>query len=155
MKKVRDVMSKSVICFSPENTVFEVARILSEKNISGAPVVDKEKVVGIISTSDIVKFLKTKLKIGSVHELPSLSLLFLDLVKTGKDFVELKKDIKKIENVKIKNIMSKKVVSIDPEASIFDAAELMDKHDVNRLPVIENGKLVGIVARADIIKAIV
>jgi CBS domain-containing protein len=102
-----------------------------------------------------VKFLKTRLKIGSVHELPSLSLLFLDLVKTGKDFVELKKDIKKIENVKIKNIMSKKVVSIHPEASIFDAAELMDKHDVNRLPVIENGKLVGIVARADIIKAIV
>jgi CBS domain-containing protein len=155
MKKVRDVMSTNVIYFSPENTIFEVAKVLSEKNISGAPVVEKEKVVGIVSTSDIVKFLKTKLKIGSVHEMPSLSLLFLDLVKTGKDFVELKKEVKKIENVKIKNIMSKKVVSIHPEASIFDAAELMDKHDVNRLPVIENEKLVGIIARADIIKAII
>jgi CBS domain-containing protein len=148
MKKVRDVMSTNVIYFSPENTIFEVAKVLSEKNISGAPVVEKEKVVGIVSTSDIVKFLKTKLKIGSVHEMPSLSLLFLDLVKTGKDFVELKKEVKKIENVKIKNIMSKKVVSIHPEASIFDAAELMDKHDVNRLPVIENEKLVGIIAGA-------
>ena len=155
MKKVRDVMCTNVVCFSPESSVFEVARILSEKNISGAPVVENEKVVGVISTSDIVKFIKTKLKIGSVHEIPSLSLLFLDLIKTGKDFVELKKEIKKIENVKIKNIMSKKVVSISPEASIFDAAELMDKYDVNRLPVIENGKLIGIIARADIIKAIV
>jgi CBS domain-containing protein len=155
MKKVRDVMCTNVVCFSPESSVFEVARILSEKNISGAPVVENEKVVGVISTSDIVKFIKTKLKIGSVHEIPSLSLLFLDLIKTGKDFVELKKEVKKIENVKIKNIMSKKVVSISPEASIFDAAELMDKYDVNRLPVIENGKLIGIIARADIIKAIV
>jgi CBS domain-containing protein len=155
MKKVRDIMNTNVVCFSPEDTVFEVARILSEKNISGAPVVDKEKVVGIVSTSDIVKFLKTRLKIGSVHKLPSLSLLFLDLIKTGKDFVELKKEVKKIENVKVRNIMSKKVISIHPEASIFDAAELMDKYDVNRLPVIENGKLIGIVARADIIKALV
>jgi len=148
-------MSTNVICFSPENTVFEVAKILSEKNISGAPVIENEKVVGIISTSDIVKFLKTRLKIGSAHDMPSLSLLFLDLVKTGKDFVELKNEIKKIEDVKIKGMMSKKVVSIHPEASIFDAADLMDKHDVNRLPVIENGKLVGIVARADIIKALI
>jgi len=95
-----------------------------------------------------------KLKIGSVHEMPSLSLLFLDLIKTGKDFIELKKEIKKISDVKIKSMMSRKVVCIDPEASIFDAANLMDKHDVNRLPVVENGKLVGIIARADIIRAI-
>ncbi|MEM5772834.1 MAG: CBS domain-containing protein [Candidatus Aenigmatarchaeota archaeon] len=154
MKNVRDVMNTNIICFSPENSVFEVAKVLSEKNISGAPVVDGEKVVGIISTSDIVRFLKTKLKIGSAHDMPSLWLFFLDIVKTSKDFVELKKEVKRLSNVKIKGIMCKKVISISPEASIFDAAELMDKHDVNRLPVIENGKLVGIVARADIIKAI-
>ena len=155
MKKVRDVMNKNVVCFSPDQTVFEVAKVLSEKNISGAPVVEKEKVVGIISTSDIVRFLKIKLKIGSAHEMPSLSLLFIDLFKTGKDYVELKKEVQRLSNVKIKGIMCKKVVSISPEASIFDAAELMDEHDVNRLPVIENGKLVGILARADIIKAII
>ncbi|MEM5867325.1 MAG: CBS domain-containing protein [Candidatus Aenigmatarchaeota archaeon] len=154
MKKVRDVMNTNVIWFKPEDNVFEVAKVLSEKNISGAPVVEKGKVVGIISVSDIVRFLKMKLKIGSVHEMPSLSLLFLDLIKTGKDFIELKKEIKKISDVKIKSMMSRKVVCIDPEASIFDAANLMDKHDVNRLPVVENGKLVGIIARADIIRAI-
>lgn len=154
MKKVREIMNPNVIFFNPENTIFEVARVLCEKNISGAPVVDKEKVVGIVSTSDIVRFVKMKLKLGKVHEIPSLPLLFLDLIKTGKDYIQLKKEIARISEVKIKKIMSKKIVSISPEASIFDAASLMEKHDINRLPVIENGKLVGIVARADIIKAI-
>ncbi|MEM5829561.1 MAG: CBS domain-containing protein [Candidatus Aenigmatarchaeota archaeon] len=148
-------MNTKVICFDSEQTIFEVAKVLSEKNISGAPVLENDKIVGIVSTSDIVKFLKTELKIGPAYELPFLGLLFLDLVKTGKDYIKLKKEIKKISNIKVKNIMSKKVISIDPEASVFDAANLMEKHDVNRLPVVENGKLVGIVARADVIKAII
>lgn len=148
-------MNQNVVFFNPEDTIFNVAKILCEKNISGAPVVDKGKVVGIISVSDIVKFIKIKLNLGKIHEVPSLSLLFLDLVKTGKDYIQLKKEIKRMSEVKVKKIMSKKVISISPEDTIFDAARLMDKHDVNRLPVIENGKLVGIVARADIIKALI
>jgi len=148
-------MNKNVIFFTPEDTIFKVAKVLCENNISGAPVVENEKVVGIISVSDIVKFIKIKLKVGKVHEIPSLSLLFLDLIETGKDYIQLKKEIKRMSEIKIKKIMSKKVVSISPDATIFDAANLMDKHDVNRLPVIENGKLVGIVARADIIKALI
>ena len=154
MKKVRDIMNIDVLCFSPDDTVFKVARSLSEKNISGAPVVEKEKVVGVVSMSDIVRFMRTKLKIGSSHDLPSLSLLVLDIMKTGKDYLDLKKEVQLISNVKIKDMMSKRIVSIDPEASIFDAANLIESHDVNRLPVIEDGKLVGIVARADIIRAL-
>lgn len=154
MKKVKEVMNRNVIFFTPEDTIFNVARILCEKNISGAPVVEKERVVGVISVSDIVKFIKIKLKLSKAYEIPSLSLLFLNLVKTGRDYIQLKKEIKRISEVKIKKIMSRKVVSIGPEDTVFDAASLMDKHDVNRLPVIENGKLIGIVARADIIKAL-
>jgi len=155
MKKVRDIMNLDVLCFSPDDTVFNVAKVLSEKNISGAPVVEDEKVVGVISMSDIVKFMRTRLNIGSAHDLPSLSLLLLDIIKTGKDYVDLKKEIQSISDVKIGSMMSKRVVSIDPEASIFDASNLIENNDVNRLPVIENGKLVGIVARADLIKALV
>ncbi|MEM5766168.1 MAG: CBS domain-containing protein [Candidatus Aenigmatarchaeota archaeon] len=154
MKKVRDVMNTKVVCVDPNQTIFEVAKIFSEKNISGAPVVENEKVIGIVSTSDIVKFLKMELKIGSGYDFPSLSILILDLMKTGGDYIKLKKEIKKISDIKVKNIMRKKVICVNPNSSIFDAACLMDKYDVNRLPVIENEKLVGIIARADIIKAI-
>jgi len=155
MKEVKDIMNTKVLCFSPKDTVFEVAKKLSEKKISGAPVVERGKVVGVVSVSDIVRFMRTKLKIGSSHNLPSLTLLALDFIMTGKDFVDLKKDIKLISNVKVEKVMSKKIVSIGPEASIFDAANLIEKHDVNRLPVIKDGKLVGIVARADLIRALI
>lgn len=154
MKKVKEIMNPDVMYFSPDDTVFNATKAMLEKNISGAPVVENEKVVGVISMSDIIKFMRTKLKIGKTHQLPSLSLLVLDLIRTGKEYVDLKKEIKLISGIKIRNMMSKKIVSIGPEASIFDAANLLEKKDVGRLPVIEKGKLIGIVARADLIKTL-
>ncbi len=155
MKKVRDFMNTEVICFSPDDSIFKVAKVFSEKNISGAPVVEKGKVVGIISISDIVKFLGMKLINAEVSQIPSLSLLLLNFIKTGKEFLGFKKEMERISKTKIKDVMSKKVISIHPDASLVEAACLMEKHDVNRLPVIENDKLVGIIARADLIKALV
>ncbi|MEM5853268.1 MAG: CBS domain-containing protein [Candidatus Aenigmatarchaeota archaeon] len=153
MKKVRDFMTKKVIYFHPDQSIFEVAKIFSEKNISGGPVVEKGKVVGIISTSDIVKHLSLKLRIHT-QRMPSLTLYLLELLRTCKDYLDLRREMKKISNLKVRNVMKKKVISINPSASIFDAAALMNKHDVTRLPVIEKGKLVGIIARDDIIKAL-
>jgi CBS domain-containing protein len=63
--------------------------------------------------------------------------------------------MKKISKVKVKDVMSTRVVCISPEASIIEAASLMEKNDVNRLPVVENDKLVGIIAREDLVKAII
>ena len=154
MKKVKDFMTKKVICFSPEDTIFKVAEVFAKRKISGAPVLKNGKVVGIISVSDIVKFINMKVK-KSFPSMPSLSLLALFLIKSGKDFIEFKKNLKKIADAKIEKFMSKKVVWIEPEASIFDAAYLMQKHDVNRLPVIKNGKLVGIITREDLVRALV
>ena len=155
MKKVRDFMNKDVICFPPEASVFEVAKVFSEKGISGAPVVKEGKVIGIISVSDIVKFIALKLTEVKLTELPSLSLLLLELVKSSKDYFTFKKELEKISKVEIRHMMSKKVISIHPDASLLEAACIMEENDVNRLPVIENGKLVGIIARADLIKALV
>jgi CBS domain-containing protein len=154
MKKVRDVMNPDVVYFSPEDTVFDVAKTLSERNISGAPVVENGKVVGVISESDIVKFMRTKLKAERPHELPSLSLLVLDIIKTGKKYVDMKKEVRLISSVKVKGLMNKNIVSIEPDASVFDAANLIEKYDINRLPVVEKGRLVGIVARADLIRSL-
>lgn len=157
MKKVRDFMRCDVFFVKPNHSVFDVAKVFSQNNISGAPVVDKGKVVGVVSISDIVKFMNVKLANADiiVHEPQSLSFLFLNLVKMGKDYVDFKKELERISKTEIKHMMSKKVVSISPEANLFEAAEMMEKNDVNRLPVIENGKLIGIIARADLIKALV
>ncbi|MFQ6057187.1 MAG: CBS domain-containing protein [Methanosarcinales archaeon] len=152
MKKVRDFMNPHVIYFKPEDSIFKVAKVFSKNNISGAPVVKRNKVIGIISECDIVKFMSSKLGKKSSVILPSLSLLVFSFIK---DHVNLKGELKRISKTKIKHFMTKKVVSISPEASLLEAASVMEKNDINRLPVIDNEKLVGIIARADLIKALI
>lgn len=159
MKKVKDFMNRNVIFFKPDDSIFDVAKTFSEKNISGAPVIQKEKLVGMISASDIVKFMSMKLA-GSLlfpsnliqH---SLSLMLLNFLKVGKDHLGFKKELKKISRTEVRHIMSKKVITIGPEGKLYEVASLMHRHDINRLPVVEKGKVIGIVAREDLVRALV
>ena len=151
MKKVREFMNPDVIYFKPEDSIFEVAKVFSEKDISGAPVVKDKRVVGVISESDIVKFMSFKLGRPS-PPLTSLSLLIISFIK---DNIGIKSQLKKISKIKIRDFMSKEVISIHSEASLLETAYLMEKNDVNRLPVIDNGRLVGIIARTDLIKSLI
>ena len=143
-------MKKKVIYFSPNDSIFKVAKIFSQKNISGAPVVENGKVVGVISETDIIKFIR--MKFPSSIAAPQLSLLILNFLKNTFGFRE---EVKKVSKLRVKDLMSKKVVSISPKASILEAAEKMEKFDVQRLPVIEKGKLVGIISRADLVKTLI
>jgi CBS domain-containing protein len=155
MKTVKEFMNRKVVCLNSDDTVFDAAKILSQLNIAGAPVVEKEKIVGIISISDIIRFIDIKL--GTLPQIgtPGLSTLLLVMLQMQKVHSDFKKEIKKITATKVKDVMSKNIISIPPTATIIEVAELMEKHDVNRLPVIDNGKIIGIVARADIIKSLI
>jgi CBS domain-containing protein len=157
MKKVGDYMNRQVFFVKPEFSIFDVAKIFSKNAISGAPVVEKGKIIGVVSVSDITKFMSLKMANAEIiSENPtSMSLLFLNFARLSKDFIGFKKEMDRVSKTKIKNIMSKKVVCTCPNANLFEAATLMDKNDVNRLPVVENGKLIGIIARADLIKALI
>jgi CBS domain-containing protein len=150
MKKVREFMNPNVIFFNPDESIFDAAKIFSEKNISGAPVVNKEKVIGVISESNIVKFMRIKL--GKGFATASMSLLIFSFLR---DYARNKNILEEISKIRVKDVMSRKVVSISPEASLYEAAAVMERKDVNRLPVIENKKLIGIIARADLIKALI
>lgn len=156
MTKIKEAMEKEVIKFGPEDRIVEVARSLREKRISGAPVVDKEdKVVGIISEGDIMRLLE-------VHS-PRINLILpspLDLielpVRMRHELDEIAEDMNKAASVLIGEIMTKNVVTVGPDVDISDAAQLMDTHDIKRLPVVdENKKIMGIVTRGDIIGAMV
>jgi len=155
--KVRDFMNKEVFFVKPEFSIFEVAKVFSKIDISGAPVVDKGKVVGVVSISDLTKFMSIKLADAEtvVSNPSSLSFLLLNFARFSKDSAGFKKEMDRISKTKIKHIMSKNVFCISPDANLFEAATIMDKNDVNRLPVVEKGKLVGIIAKADLLKALV
>nr|WP_319373272.1 CBS domain-containing protein [uncultured Methanobacterium sp.] len=156
MMKIQDAMEKNVIKFQVDDRIVDVAGSLRENKISGAPVMNKEgHLVGIISEGDIMRLLE----IHSPHIrliLPSpLDLIELP-VRMKYEMDEIAEDMNKAASVLIGEIMTKKVVTIDPDSDISDAAQLMDTHDVKRLPVMDSdGKMVGIITRGDIIGAMV
>ena len=112
--QISDLMSFPVFTVSPDSAMKEVAEILKEKGCTGIPVVDEEKLVGIISRKDFRK-LKTESQL----------------------------------NAPVKAFMHTDVITIEPGKSPVQAARLMVKHDVGRLPVMENGKIIGIITRSD------
>ena len=155
MITVEDAMQQDVIKFKDVDTINYVSSVLRGKNISGAPIVDDDnKVIGIVSEGDIMRLIE-------VHS-PNLNLLLpapFDLIelpvrmRVGLD--EIAEDVGKAASVLVGEIMTKHVVSIKKDASISDAAALMDSKKVNRLPVVdENKKLLGIITRGDIIGAL-
>ena len=111
----KDIMTKEVVTVSAAATVREAAQILTQQQLSGAPVVDRQgQIVGVVSEADIVA------NKGS----------------------------------QVKDIMSKNVCTIEEETTVEEIAAFMMTNKIKRLPVMREGKLVGIVSRADIVGAI-
>jgi CBS domain-containing protein len=156
MVKVKDTMEKLVIKFHVDDKITDIAQILRENKISGAPIVDKDnKVIGIVSEGDIMRLLE-------VHS-PRINLIlpspldWIELpIRMKYEFDEIAEDMNRAASVHISEIMTKKVITTKEDDDISDAAQLMDTHSVNRLPVVDDeGKLIGIVTRGDIISALV
>jgi len=155
MKTAKDFMNKDVIYVSPEDTIFQAAKLFSQLDIAGAPVVEKDKVVGLISISDIIRFIDIRLGKLPKIETPGLSTLLLAIIQMKKMHSDFQKELKKVTCSKVKEVMTKNVITVSSSATLVEVAELMEKHDVNRLPVLSGEKLIGIVARADLIKALI
>jgi CBS domain-containing protein len=151
--KIKDVMNKDVIVCAPDDTLGHLADLFKKNHISGIPVVDKGKIVGLVSETDLIKLFKipefsNELWLPSPFEIIEIPI---------RNLVKLEETKKFFENMKlrpVKEIMTKTVHAISPDEELEDASTMMVKYDVNRLPVIENGKLVGIVARSDIIRGL-
>lgn len=151
--KIKEVMNKDVIVCAPNDTLAHLADMFKKNHISGIPVVDKGKVVGLVSETDLIKLFRipeysNDLWLPSPFEIIEIPI---------RNLVKLEETKKFFENMKlrpVKDIMTRTVHAISPDEELEDASAMMVKHNVNRLPVIENGKLVGIVARSDIIKGL-
>jgi len=154
MKLVKDYMKRKVITVKPTDSIFKVAETLSKHHISGTPVVNKRKVVGIITETDIVKFMKldlSKTHAELVAEPHALTVVILALIK---DQLGVKKHLEKMSKIKVSDFMTKEVISVPPDENILEAAALLDKHHIDRLPVINKGRLGGIISRCDLIRAL-
>lgn len=150
--KVKDVMNSNVVSCKPDDTVREAARVLKENNISGAPILEGEELVGIVSEGDLLKLLilpeKGELWLPSPFEVIEVPIRELF------GWEETKKMLSDVGSTKIEEIMTKDVHTISSEASVEEASEHMIRHRINRLPVTEDSRVVGIITRGDIIKGL-
>ena len=118
-QKISDVMTPNPRAIEPSTPVADAARLMRDEDVGPLPIVEGDRVVGILTDRDIV----------------------LRTIAEGKD----------PQSVSAGEIASKQLVTIDPDQSLDEAAQLMAKHQVRRLPVCEeDGRLVGIVAQADV-----
>lgn len=142
--KVADVMTQPVISVTPEMAIVEAARLMLQHRISGLPVVDQGgSVVGIVSEGDLLRRAETST--DRVH-----SRWFELLISPGR----LARDYVQSHARKVSEVMTRDVASVAPPDTLAVVVQLMETRHIKRLPVIENGRLVGIVSRANLMQAL-
>ena len=147
--RVKDIMTRQVVTLSPEESIEEAAKKLRDNRISGAPVVEGGRIAGIVSEADLMKLFESEMSISLVLPSP-LEIIELPV----KMHRQLREAARRLSVRKVKDIMTREVITIDEDASVEEAARKMARHRINRLPVLREGKLVGIVTRGDVIKAL-
>ena len=152
--KIKEIMNEQVVTVKEGDTLQYVSRIFYENSISGAPVIDgKGRVVGMISESDIVKAIEPyKAKLRMIF--PSLSFMSVTFEKDMEERA-ITEVVKEVQRTKVTEVMAREVFFLEPDDLVEKAIITMNQRNVNRIPVISNGELVGIVARADILRCLV
>jgi CBS-domain-containing membrane protein len=144
MLKAKDIMTKDVITVRPDATIDDLARLLVKHDISGVPVVDdKGKLRGIVTENDLIT------KNSRLH-LPTILRLFDAYIPLGTGKME--DEIRRMAASRVDEICTKEVITVDSEASAEYVATIMTEKKIHLLPVLEEGKLAGIIGKKDVIR---
>jgi CBS-domain-containing membrane protein len=142
--KVSDVMTPDVLSVRPEATVIEAAQLMLQKRISGVPVTNAlGDLVGIVSEGDFLRRAET----GTGRQRPKWIEFFMGPGRLADEYVRL-------SSRKISDVMTHEVKTVPPSATLEQVVRLMERHNIKRVPVVENGKVVGIVTRANLLHAV-
>jgi CBS domain-containing protein len=147
MLKAKDIMTRDVITVTPETEVSKIAVLLLEKHLNGVPVVSSNgALVGIICRSDLIAEQK-KLPLPSVFTILDT---FIPIYLPGK----AEREIQKIAAMKASDAMTPGPLTVGPEAGLDEIASIMVNKGFHTIPVIEGGKLVGIIGKEDILRTL-
>jgi len=153
MVQVKDIMTPDPVTVRVDSPIREAAGLLRKYHIGGLPVKDGDRVAGIVTETDIISLLDTG-SLSSDLWLPSPLEVIEVPVREFINWEKTKRALTDIGDREVRRVMSSPAVTIDEESDIADAASLMLRERIARLPVIRNGKLIGIVTRADIVRGI-
>lgn len=142
--KIRDVMTTNVVSVTPDATVEEVARLLLQQRISAVFVVDDSGLpVGVVSEGDLMRRTET----GTERARSWWLRLFADSAALATEYA-------KSHGRRVRDVMSRPVISVDEDASLGEAATLLETHRIKRLPVVRDGTILGVVSRANLVRAL-
>ncbi|MGY6570039.1 MAG: CBS domain-containing protein [Salinarimonas sp.] len=146
MLTAKDVMTREVVTVKPETPVEDIAQLLYSQRISGVPVVDGSgKVTGMVSEGDLMSH------VGAVGEEPAKRSWWLRLISAAPDTAER---FTRTHGRKASDVMSRKLVSVGEDTPLAEIARLLEKNRIKRVPVLADGKLVGLISRANLLRGL-
>jgi CBS domain-containing protein len=146
---VSQMMRTDVPTIAPTMEIGDLARLLSDEHMSSVAVVDNGKLVGMVGQSDLI-FQEIEDDVEMPHTIPILGgVIFLERMDHWRE------KFRKAFGVTAADLMTSEPISVAPGDSVHEAASQMIKHDVNRLPVVDDaGAVVGVISRADVVRAL-
>jgi CBS domain-containing protein len=143
--RVRDLMTKKVLTVTAATTVSDVARLMSEHGVSGVPVLDSQgRLAGIVTELDLI------VRNGRL-EMP-VFLQILDAAVPLELPGHLSKRLRHMLGARAEDVMTSDVHTVEPDTELEDLVDVMVKKGVNPIPVVEDGRIVGIVSRSDLVR---
>jgi CBS-domain-containing membrane protein len=143
-----EIMTKDVVTVTKETTIRELAELFTKRRISSAPVVDDSGcLIGIVTETDLVEQDK------NLH-IPTVISIFdwVIYLESGKKFEQ---ELKKMTGQTVGDIYSRELETVAPSTPVSEVADLMSSKKIHALPVVENKKVVGIIARIDMIRSMI
>ena len=149
MQKAKDIMSSPPVSIPEDNTLKDAIELLAKNRFSGVPVVNSVgKIVGIISDTDIIRY-SEKVEVVPTTNLTGWISPYADVSALA----TMRKGMETLHQTRVGEVMTKKVYTVNEEAEATDIARLMNRRNINRIPVVDSeNKLVGIVTRADMVR---
>jgi CBS domain-containing protein len=142
--KASEVMTRAVATLRPEATLGEAVRLMLERQISGLPVVDSDgALVGMLTEGDLLRRAET----GTERRRGRWLELLLGPGRMADEYV-------RTHGRRVGEIMTREVVAVAEEAPLDEVVQLMERHRIKRVPVLRGGALVGILSRADLLRAL-
>ena len=142
--KAHEVMTGNIVSVRRDTRVNDIAQILISQRVSGMPVVTKDnELIGIVSESDLLH----RTEVGTEKTRKWWLAMLVDPDTAAREYA-------KTHGMKAEDIMTRHVVTVDAEADLSKVADVLDSHNIKRVPVLKDGKLVGIITRGDLVRAL-
>ena len=142
--KAVDVMVRDVITIGPEDTVADAAKLIAQNDVSALPVVDDDgELVGVISEGDLMN----REEIGTEVHHP----WWIEAVTPA---ATLATEFAKAHGKKVEEVMSEDVITATEDTPLAEIASLLERNRIKRIPIVKDGKLVGIVSRSNLVQAL-